>query len=198
MNTEITSSDGRVAIRRLRSDDADPVYEAIRESVAEVGPWMPDLAGVRSRDDVAEWIESTARAWDHAAAYAFAIVDVEDGAILGGTGLTTLNRSHRFANLFYWVRTSRLRQGIASTAALLTARFGLETLGLNRVEIVVAVDNHASLRVAEKVGAVREGLLRNRVFLHGTPHAAYMFSLIPQDLAAMPAPMTQRGRDLDR
>jgi RimJ/RimL family protein N-acetyltransferase len=37
--------------------------------------------------------------------------------------------------------------------------------------------------VAEKVGAVREGVLRNRLMLHGTIHDAVIFSLIPDDLA---------------
>jgi RimJ/RimL family protein N-acetyltransferase len=51
---------------------------------------------------------------------------------------------------------------------------------LNRIEILVAVDNLASQRVAAKVGAVREGILRNRLLLHGKIHDAVMFSLIPK------------------
>jgi RimJ/RimL family protein N-acetyltransferase len=57
-----------------------------------------------------------------------------------------------------------------------------EQLGLVRVEIVVAVGNEASQRVAQKVGALREGILRNRIVLGDKIYDAVMYSLIPEDL----------------
>ena len=80
--------------------------------------------------------------------------------LLGGCGLSQINRNHRFANLYYWVRTSRTRQGVARRAIRLAARFGIESLGLQRVEVVVQVGNVASMRAAEGAGAQREGVLR--------------------------------------
>lgn len=50
-------------------------------------------------------------------------------------------------------------------------------------EIVVATGKEASERVAEKVGAVREGVLRNRYMVQGKVHDAVTFSLIPQDFS---------------
>ena len=81
-------------------------------------------------------------------------MDARDDAFIGGCG-TQIHYGHRFANLYYWVRSSRAGQGAASSATLLLARFGLTSLGLQRIEIVVATGNHASKQVAEKVGAVR-------------------------------------------
>jgi ribosomal-protein-serine acetyltransferase len=52
-------------------------------------------------------------------------------------------------------------------------------LKLKRVEITVAVDNQASLRVAEKAGATKEGILRNRVVKSDAPSDAVVFSFIP-------------------
>jgi RimJ/RimL family protein N-acetyltransferase len=86
------------------------------------------------------------------------------------------------ANLGYWVRTSRTGEGIATKAAKSALRYGFEKLGLHRIEIVVADDNKPSLRIAEKLGAVREGLLRNRLLIQGTSYDAYMHSLIPEDI----------------
>jgi RimJ/RimL family protein N-acetyltransferase len=64
----------------------------------------------------------------------------------------------------------------------MVARFGFEYLGLVRVEIVAAVENMASLRAAEKAGAAREGVLRNRITVRDRICDAVMFSLIPEDL----------------
>ena len=83
------------------------------------------------------------------------------------------------ANLGYWVGTRHTGKGYATRAARLLSDFGLNDLKLQRVEIVAAVTNHASQRVAEKAGAVREGILRNRIVLHGQPHDAVMYSRIP-------------------
>ncbi len=60
-------------------------------------------------------------------------------------------------------------------------KFAFENLNINRLEIVVAEGNLPSQRVAEKSGAFREGLLRQRLLIHGQPHDAFMFSFIPSD-----------------
>jgi RimJ/RimL family protein N-acetyltransferase len=101
---------------------------------------------------------------------------------LGGVGVNFINRIHQFGNLGYWVRTSATGKGVASRSSRLVARFALEELGLNRIEIVAAVSNIASQRVAEKMGAVREAVLRNRLLMRGVPQDAVMFSLVHEDL----------------
>lgn len=112
----------------------------------------------------------------------FYIIDQEFDQVAGIAFLNRVNRMRQFANLGYAVRTSRQNQGIATTGACLVARYGFKKLELQRIEIVVCTDHQASLRVAEKLGAVREGLLRNGMRLHGTPCNAYLHSLIPADL----------------
>lgn len=113
--------------------------------------------------------------------YFFTVVDGAINQIVGVSFLNSINRYHLFANLGYMIRTSRTGQGIATKAARLVAQYGFEKLGLQRIEIVSSIDNEPSLRVAEELGAAREGLQRNRVLIHGTPHDAYMHSLIPKD-----------------
>jgi ribosomal-protein-serine acetyltransferase len=91
-----------------------------------------------------------------------------------------MHAGHRFANLGYWIRTSRTREGAAREAIRLLVDFGFATLGLVRIEIVVAVGNISSQRAAEKTGAYREGLLRNRITHRREALDAYMFSLVRQ------------------
>ena len=50
-----------------------------------------------------------------------------------------------------------------------------------RVEIVIAVGNQASLRVAEKIGAHDEGILLNRMVVGKSIYDAHMYSLLPSD-----------------
>jgi len=172
-----------VLLRPYHPDDAVCVFEASRESVAEAGIWMPWCHADYSMEESSNWIKTCGEAWDKASAYEFAIVDSQNGRYFGGCGLNHIDSTNRIANLGYWVRSSLTRRGLATAAAVLLARFGLAELHLNRIEIVAAVGNRASQHVAEKAGAKREGILRNRILINGTAHDAVIFSFIPQDLA---------------
>jgi RimJ/RimL family protein N-acetyltransferase len=172
--------DKRIDLRQARPDEAEEIYAAICESEAELSPWLPDMSH-STLDGVRHWIARQAAERAQGTRYDFAIVERDDDVFLGGCGLTQLNRRHGFANLYYWVRTTAAGRGLASAAARQLARLGLEQLGLRRIEIVVAHNNLASQRVAEKAGAVREGLLCNRLFMNGVPTDAWMYSIVTEE-----------------
>jgi RimJ/RimL family protein N-acetyltransferase len=50
---------------------------------------------------------------------------------------------------------------------------------LIRLEALVAEENFAGQRVAEKIGASREIRLHNRLILNGKIHHTYLFALFP-------------------
>ncbi len=173
--------DDLVAIRPWRAADAQPAFDAILESRAETAMWLADVSRVASVAEVEDYIVHATEEWTNESNYNFAIVDAQDTTFLGSCGLTQVNRRHLYANLYYWVRTSQTGRGIASRATRLAARFGCEVLGLQRIEVVVEVDNIASLRAAAKAGAVHEGVLRNRLNSRGAARNAVMFSFVPSD-----------------
>jgi ribosomal-protein-serine acetyltransferase len=175
--------EGSVAIRQFRPTDAPALLAAIRESIKELSAWMSWCHAEYSIADASTFLSTCAVSWQRGERYSFVIIDRKDETLLGSVGLSCVNRGHQFANLGYWVRTSRTGQGVASAATLLAARFGLSELGLNRVELLVPVNNVPSQRVAEKVGAKQEGILRNRLLLQGKPHDAVLYSLVAADLA---------------
>ena len=175
-------TDGVMTLRPYRVSDIDSVYEAVRESIPELSVWMSWCHPDYSIEETGTWIESQPDKWEKGAEYNFAISYNTGPLCLGGCGLNVIDHDCGIANLGYWVRTSQTNKGIATAATLLTAQFAFNELKLNRVELTIAVDNQASLRVADKAGATREGILRNRVMKNDTPSDAVVFSFIPQDL----------------
>jgi RimJ/RimL family protein N-acetyltransferase len=164
-------------IRPYQPDDAAALCAAARESTGEVFRWLEWCHPQYSLEEAAEWTRSRAAPAADGSEHSFAIVGSE-GRYLGGCGLNQINRTHRFANLGYWVRTSATRQGVATAAVRQLADFAFTRTDLVRLEIVCAVGNDASQRVAARAGATREGVLRNRLLVHGRPVDAVMFSLV--------------------
>ena len=179
--TEFT--DGQLVVRFYRADDVARLFEAVRESIPEVSPWLAWCHQNYSIEESRDFIQARTDKSQGEEWYSFGVFDRNnDGRFLGGVGLNFINRVHQFGNLGYWVRTSATGKGVASRASRLVARFAFAELGLHRIEILAAVPNIASQRVAEKLGAVREGLLRKRLLIRGEPQDAVMFSLVREDL----------------
>jgi RimJ/RimL family protein N-acetyltransferase len=82
----------------------------------------------------------------------------------------------------YWTRTSFTCKGVATSAACLVARIAFEDLNLIRLSIPMQVDNLASRRVAEKLGAVFEGVLRSQHLTPSGPVDRAMYGLLSDEL----------------
>lgn len=178
---EFLSSDGNIALRQFTLEDVPALFNAIRESMTQLSAWMMWAHPQYSIEDTQAFVLKCGPGWEKGEQYSFAIVDAHDGQFLGSVGLSAVNRAHGFANLGYWIRTRKTRHGVATSATRMAARFSFETLGLNRVELLVPTANVASQRVAEKAGAKREGLLRKRLQLNGIAHDAFVYSFVQED-----------------
>ena len=110
----------------------------------------------------------------------FAVFD-GDGAFVGVALVFGIDRDEGEAELGYMVAPAARGRGVA-TAMLraLTARAFAET-GVQRIRLVVDVENPASLRVAERAGYVREGVMRSVHFKNGRRIDAVLLSRLATD-----------------
>jgi ribosomal-protein-serine acetyltransferase len=174
-------TDDFVTLRPYEFGDENNLHKAVQESLPELKPWMTWANESYSSETARNFITLTRAYWSSGAMYAFAITDTQTGEFLGSCSLSHIHPIYQFCNLGYWVRTSQCGRGIAGRAAKLSARFAFEKVKLIRAEIVIAVGNEASKRVAQKVGAHDEGILFNRMTIGTQICDAYMFSLLPSD-----------------
>jgi len=179
LSTSIT--DGVVTLHPFQPDDASEIYTAVRQSLVELKPWMSWAYDGYSMEEVRDFIAMTRARWEENTLFAFAITGAKTGSVVGGISLNHLHPVYHLCNVGYWVRTSRHGEGIAGRATKLAARFGFEHGGIIRAEIVIAMGNEKSIRVAEKLGAHYEGILLNRMVVGKSIFDAHMYSLIPQD-----------------
>jgi RimJ/RimL family protein N-acetyltransferase len=183
MNLDIQLSDSLILLRPPQLDDAFAIHQAVLESLAELHPWMDWATERYDAASTRRWLEHVLVAWEHSSSFHFVITSVSTGEFIGSCSVDGINEKERSCNLGYWVRTSRTGQGIASRVIRLAAKFAFESVKLSRAEIVVAVENLASQRAAEKAGAHFVCTLTGRVVIRSDVHDGVMFLLTPTDFS---------------
>ncbi len=103
------------------------------------------------------------------------------GEAVGTLGLYSYNEASRRAELGYDLLREHWGKGLTTEAVHGLLRYAFEELRLNRVEATTDSENAASIRVLEKTGFTREGLLRQRHFYKGSYHDELFYGLIAED-----------------
>lgn len=173
----------KIEIKPLEMQDVAAVFEAIEESKIEVSRWMDWCRTDYTPADARSWIEAAVQGRREGSNYQFGIFDGE-GRFLGACGISGIERQAMIANLGYWVRTRESGRGVAAEAARQVVEWTFANTDVERIEILAAVGNRRSQRVAEKIGAVREGVLRSRLRVFGRFHDAVLYSILRHDREA--------------
>lgn len=105
-------------------------------------------------------------------------IEVE-GAAVGGIGVELGEGVHAKSGHFgYWLGEPCWGRGIMTTAVRATSAYLLANFDVARLEAPVFEWNPASMRVLEKCGFVREGVLRRSVLKDGQLIDAVLFARI--------------------
>lgn len=174
----LSRSNFRFELRPYSADCTPATYAAAAESITHVSPWMDWLTPAYTIEDTFNWVAFAIQSWDARKACEFVIYDRTDGQVAGSCGLNQIDWTNLVCNLGYWVRASKLRLGAAQQAAQLLRDFGFSILRMNRIEIVAATGNRPSQRVAESIGALDEGIQRQRLRVGPAVYDAKMYALL--------------------
>jgi [ribosomal protein S5]-alanine N-acetyltransferase len=102
-----------------------------------------------------------------------------DGAAVGGISLrrgTDVER--QMAEIGYWLGESYWRRGIATAAVRAVTAYAFRDLDLLRVVAIVFAHNPASVRVLERAGYVREGVMRRSAVKDGVVIDRYLYAAL--------------------
>jgi RimJ/RimL family protein N-acetyltransferase len=153
-------TDGVVALRPPRSEDAAPSAAAFRAD-GELGR----LLGIEHDPDTAEILEDLTRDRQRAekgAGASLTIADAVTDAFLGSVILHSFAWQHRRCEVGFWLVPAARGRGLGTRSVALAVSWAFGELDLLRVEMTTTPDNAAVAALAERLGFVREGVLRQR------------------------------------
>jgi RimJ/RimL family protein N-acetyltransferase len=114
-------------------------------------------------DFVETWLGFYESGWREGTRAGFA-VETHDGEFLGLGMFVRLESEGRQGEIGYVIGPAARGRGIATRTLRLLTDWGFSQLELERIELWIDVTNPASERVAERIGYVREGVLRSYWF----------------------------------
>src|ERR1700722_1823638 len=149
----------RLRLRQFREDDVDAMHACFTSAQA-MRYWNTPLHTKRTGTEraVRRFIDCTPsyyRFWavaDKTTDLCLGLVNYHDGHI----------RNKRVA-IGYMVDPAHCKQGLATEAVSAMIRFCFQDLGLHRLQAFIHPDNTPSLKLIEKLGFRREGLLRENL-----------------------------------
>ncbi|WP_019630245.1 GNAT family N-acetyltransferase [Actinomadura atramentaria] len=178
----VTLRGERVLLRPFGLDDAEDYIAVLRAGEDWLPPNFPrDL----DADKLAWWFETGVHQPQRLGlGVHLAVLDAASGALAGTIGLFRVDWAQLTCEVGYGLRPRWRGRGYATEALKLVVRWALHERGLYRVELRALTSNHASIRVAENAGFLREGRARGAERTpDGAHHDQVVFGLIANDLA---------------
>lgn len=151
-------------LRQLRADDAPAHFALVDHNRAWLRTWLPWLDTTTTVSHSLAFIEHMQR--DHAAGQRFTCGLFFKGQLVGVAGSHLIDHANRACQLGYWLDEAHTGRGLMTSAVRALLEHAFTALQLDRVEIRAAPGNDASQAVCERLGFIREGVIRDGEWLY--------------------------------
>lgn len=169
----------RIMLREYQAEDIHAIRQWVND--AETTRYLstrfwPAQTMVDSEEFLSRMLQSSHNA------YNFVIADVQDGRYIGQCDLFRLDWRLRLGELGMVIGSRDERgQGFGTEALLLLETFAFRTLGLERLELEVHMDNQPALHCYRRAGFTLEGVKRHAFFNDGHFSDLGMMSILRQE-----------------
>ncbi len=149
----------------------EPLSEAHVPGLTAVGMnddiwrWMP-YGVMRNEDDIRRWVQNLLAQIPSDSVMPFAVIQLASGRVAGATRYMDIHpKDYALEIGGTWYGVEFQRTAVNTEAKYLLLRHAFEDLKCIRVQIKTDLRNERSQKAIERIGAVREGVLRNHMIM---------------------------------
>ena len=165
----------RLLLRRVDSNDITEIF-ALRSN-PETMKYIPRPL-VKTDEDALEHIAMIDSKIDSNEGINWAITLKNNPKLIGVIGHYRIKPENYRAELGYMLLPEYHGKGIVSEAVKEAVKYGFQVMKLNSLEAIIDPDNHASAKVLEKNGFVKEAHLRENEFFEGRFLDTVIYSIL--------------------
>lgn len=187
----ITLEGNSIRLEPLSTSHAADLLAAGRDP--GIWTYLP-RAPVQHVADVQDWIGASLAASENGLQVPFAIIHKASGRAAGSTRFMDISRPNRNLEIGWtWIAPEFQRSAVNTECKYLLLRHAFEELNAVRVQLKTDARNIQSQRAIERIGAVREGVLRKHIVLwDGYIRDTVYFSIIESEWAAVKTRLESR------
>lgn len=168
----------RLVLRRVYTTDID-LYEATSDrEVVKYECWEPH----KDVTQLMQYINSVFDRYEKGECTEWTIETVDTEEAIGMISIHDVNTLHRHGELGFWLSKKHWGKGYAAEAAQIVIKYAFKELGLLRIQSYTSIENTACIRVLEKLGMQREGVLRKYMYINSNnrrePSDIALYSII--------------------
>lgn len=168
-----------VLLRPLAKVDVQGILEAV--NFPEI--WLHMSTAMENIEDVNGFVDNALAIKEKKTEFPFVIVDKESGQIIGSTRFMDIDDKHKRLEIgTTWLIPAYWRTAINTNCKYLLLQYCFEILNFQRVQIKTDHENYRSQKAIERIGAIKEGVLRNHMIRKdGTIRHTVMYSITKED-----------------
>ncbi len=161
--TEVpTLSHGLITLRPPREIDIPQIFEGVQDPIIPIFTRIPSNYTVANAEFYVRERSPNAFANQTELQMAVQYGVGEDAKFAGAFSFHSMDLREHVAEIGYWLTAPMRGKGIGSTAAKMLTQFGFESIGFERIEAIVNVENTASRTLLENSGYSLEGIMRKK------------------------------------
>ena len=177
-STELTLENESIVMRPLGLDDIDLIESiSYHKELGEFG------ARVKNRNDLIEYFNFCLNSKNDKELYPLIIISKKNKSPIGVTMFGNISFQHKRLEIGWtWIAAKLQGTGVNAICKRLLLDYCFDNLNLRRVEFKIDVNNLKSQKAIEKMGAVKEGLLRNySIQSYGASKGTFVYSILKEE-----------------
>jgi ribosomal-protein-serine acetyltransferase len=165
--------DEKVSLKLVDLRDRDAIFQLTDSSREYLREWLPWVDFTTKPEDTEQFIKSSLKSF--AENKSLTSVILYEGKAVGIAGFNKLDWQNKTAKIGYWLGEGYQGKGIMTKTVKALTSYAIKDLKMNKVEIWAGVENKKSRSIPERLGFVKEGVIRQAEWLNDryTDHTVY-------------------------